>query len=363
MFGGLPKLFDRSFFIGYFLPASLLFSSISANLFVFGYIDAKFINFLSEKSTFGAALSIVVIWLFSILLMAFNRPLIRILEGYGDNNPARFLLPLQKAKFKANAEPYLQKLNSVLDARRRGVPETQEFDEFDVWKAASNYPDDLALVLPTRLGNVMRAYEVYSDLVYGIESIVVWPRLLMIMPESARERIRDGEALFHFAVNTALMSILSLAISCGLIGNLLYHSGPSGIASLISWSIIVVMALALFFGWFSWSWLLPETARLRGELVKSTFDLYRSTLAEALGFRLPTTEAEERVMWRLVSRRMMLRVSEDRLSNSSKILDEFRKKDVSTPSVGAPSEQKSGLNKQVETVGDAKDAKSTARIA
>jgi hypothetical protein len=332
MFGGLPKLFDRSFFIGYFLPASLLFSGVSANLFAFGYVDEKLLKYLADKSTFGVAISLVIIWLFSILLMAFNRPFIRILEGYGDSNPARISLALQQEKFRAKAEPYLGKVARVLDARRRGVPETEEFDEFDVWQAASNYPDEIGLVLPTRLGNVMRAYEVYADLVYGIESIVAWPRLLMVIPEHARESIRDGESLFHFAVNALLIGVLTLVISSGFVADLLYHDGITGMATVISWPIILVLVLAAFFAWFSWSWLLPETARQRGEQVKSAFDLYRSTLAEVLGFQLPTTEAEERIMWRLISRRMMLRVSEDRLAGCSKTLDDFRKKDVSMPS-------------------------------
>ncbi len=79
MFGGFPKLFDRSFFVGFFLPAFLLFIGVGANLFAFGYLDEEFTKLLAEKSTLGATLSLIIIWLLSILLMTFNRPIIRLL--------------------------------------------------------------------------------------------------------------------------------------------------------------------------------------------------------------------------------------------------------------------------------------------
>jgi hypothetical protein len=346
MFGGLPKLFDRSFLIGFFLPAFLLFASGGANLVAFCHIDVEFSDLLAKADPLKATMFIVIIWLLSILLMAFNRPIIRLLEGYGGSNPFRILLPLQQENFKTKAEPHLRKLKNVLDARRKGLPESDEFSELSVWQAVNNYPEELKLVLPTRLGNVMRAYERYSDVVYGIEAIVVWPRLIMIIPEQARERIRDAEALFHFAINMLFMGTFTLFTSGAMIINSLYQGGVSGLADKKLWLIILVLVLGAFFASFSWWVLLPDAARQRGEQVKSTFDLYRSTLAEALGFQLPATESEERRMWRLVSRRMLLRVSGDRLSDYPKSLDDFRKKDVNVPLQQDPCHSESAIPKE-----------------
>jgi hypothetical protein len=311
MFGGFPKLFDRAFFIDYFLPAFLLVVGLGANLFAFGYIDEKFTDLLAKKSTLGAAIALVIIWLLSILLMTFSRPIIRLLEGYGRLNPFRILLSWQQHEFKAKAEPHLRKLQSLLEARRRGVPESEEFSELSVWRAARDFPEEMELVLPTRLGNAMRAYERYPDVVYEIEAIALWPRLFMIIPEEARERIRESEGLFHFSINMLFTSIVTLITSGGMIASSLHHGGLSGLVNTISWPIILVLVFGSFFAWFSW-WRLPDAARQRGEEVKSTFDLYRGALADALGLELPATEAEERRMRRLVSRRMLLRVSEDR---------------------------------------------------
>ena len=326
MFGGFPKLFDRSFFIGYFVPAFLLFIGEGTNLLVFGYIDKKFTDILADKSTLGAVLSVVIIWLLSILLMTFNRPVIRLLEGYGDSNPFRIFLPLRQSEFKSRAEPHLRRLQRVLDARRRGIPEAEEFSELSVYNAARDFPEALGLVLPTRLGNVMRAYERYSDVVYSIEAIALWPRLFMIIPEETRDRIRESEGLFNFCVNMLLSSILTLGTSGVMLVVSFCGTGYSGLTQAVSWPIILVLIFGTFFAWYSW-WVLPDAARQRGEQVKSTFDVFRGKLAEALGLELPATEAEEQRMWRLVSRRMLLRVAEDRLPDSKGTLDAFRKRE------------------------------------
>jgi hypothetical protein len=232
------------------------------------------------------------------------------------------------------------------------VPESEEFSELSVWHAARDFPEELELILPTRLGNVMRAYERYSDVVYEIEAIAIWPRLFMIIPEEARERIRESEGLFHFSVNMLFTSIVTLATSGGMIISTLCHEGLVGLANTISWPIILVLAFGAFFAWFSW-WRLPDAARQRGEEVKSAFDLYRAELADALGFELPATEAEERRMWRLVSRRMLLRVSDDRLRDYTGSLDSFRKKKVEISSDKDTSARK--LRKQKERVDKAEE--------
>src|SRR3954464_15317205 len=99
----------------------------------------------------------------------------------------------------------------------------------------------------------------------------------------------------------------------------------------ITWLKILVLIFGTFFAWYSW-WVLPDAARQRGEQVKAAFDIYRSELAKALGFELPLIEADERRMWRLVSRRMLLRVSEDRLTGYEKSLDAFRRKESESSS-------------------------------
>jgi hypothetical protein len=290
-------------------------------LFAFGYIDKQLAEYIVEKDTLSAILSTGIVWLLSILLMTFSRPIIRFLEGYGSANPFQIFLSGQRQQFKIKAQPHLKKLDSVLNARRRAGRETEKFEKLDVWQAARDFPEELDLVLPTRLGNVMRVYERYSDVVYGIEAIAVWPRLAMIIPEEARERIREAEALFYFLINMLSVGTFTLLTSfIMLIINISYHKFVS--ANIFS---ITPVLICIFFVLFSWC-NLPDAARQRGNEVKSVFDLYRKSLAESLSFDLPPTELEERKMWEWISRRMLLRVSDDRLRGYDKHLDYFRKK-------------------------------------
>ena len=177
MFGALPKFFDRTFFIGFFLPSSLLCAGIVSVSLAFGYVHSDVKSFLAEKNIFGIALFIVIVWLVSILLMALNRPLIRLLEGYGSLNPSKIFLLRKRRHFKDRIEPLFIKLHQIVTARRSGgvEPVQEETFQMDLWRAVNSYPESIDNVLSTRLGNVMRSYERYSDVVYGMEAIKAHP--------------------------------------------------------------------------------------------------------------------------------------------------------------------------------------------
>lgn len=336
MFGQLPKLFDRTFFIGFFLPASLMFTGIVGTLSAFNYMNDDVWKRIVQKSTFGAAVSVVIIWLISILLMAVNRPFIRLLEGYGHGNPFNILLPSRKREFERDIYPLFDKFDRIIKARRSGGIEPAPGDDLGskLWRAANSYPEIVENVLPTKLGNVMRAYERYSDVVYGMEAIVLWPRILMVIPEDARTRVREGEALFQFALNALIGGFISFSLYVTMVGVTIHYGNSIEILNALHWPFIP--ALSALLGWFGW-WQLPGAALERGDQIKAVFDLYRGPLAQALGLTIPPTHEAERSMWQLVSRRMSWRIPEDALAGRPlpdggrappTSLDEFRKKDT-----------------------------------
>jgi hypothetical protein len=323
MFAQLPKLFDRSFFIGFVLPASLMFLGVIGSLVAFDYIKP---GVVSNKATFDAALSVVIVWFISILLMALNRPVIRLLEGYGDYNPLKIFLSRRKKEFTDRIFPLFTTFEQIIEARRnKEIEPDQEFNfSIKLWNAVNEYPEQLDLVLSTKLGNVMRAYERYSDVVYGMEAVVLWPRLLMVIPDEARTRVREAEAMFYFSLNTLIAGTLSVLFYLVLSTVYLQSFGASRLSDVVRWPFIpVISALSAWFGW----WQLPNAARQRGEQIKAVFDLYRGELAEALGLEIPATHKAEQEMWNYVSRRMLWRVSAD-----VKSLDEFRKRNGEQPS-------------------------------
>lgn len=181
MFSEIPKLFGRDFAIAYFIPSAILLVSITTVMSTF---DVKFIlnDVLSEK-LLGVAVYIFVTWVFSIVLMAINSQLIRFLEGYGPLNPLRFRKSRMRRLFRETAFPALEEAKIVDLAREQDRPVLPDLG-LQLGKrlrvVVSEFPHEEEWVLATKMGNSIRAFEVYSRVVYGLDAITAWPRLSMI---------------------------------------------------------------------------------------------------------------------------------------------------------------------------------------
>src|SRR4029079_17509458 len=81
-----------------------------------------------------------------------------------------------------------------------------------LWRMAGDFPDDEASVLPTKFGNTIRAFEVYSRVVYGIESIYGWSRLLGVGPADYPEMMDNEKAQVDFWVNVWFESCLIVLV-------------------------------------------------------------------------------------------------------------------------------------------------------
>jgi hypothetical protein len=311
----LPKLVHRSFVIGFLLPA-LLFCAYMDFIFRSG---VNLSDMFEQSRLLRYTLSSVVL---AILLTAINRPIIRLLEGYGRFNPLKLRLPLVRRHFKRSIAPLYAEAKRVEEARTQdplAKPTVADFSK-KLADAVRAYPDREDLLLPTKFGNVYRAYEVYSRVVYELDAIPAWPRIEMLLPSRVQDQIRDARAPLDFTVNLLLLSLISIVVSLG--EDIAWRSG-------IRVYIYVIPVLLIAYSWF----MLPNTAHQWGEVVRSIVDLYRDRLARALGLRLPENPDEERRMWREVSRMMIFRTSSSLTS-----IREFRGK---AKSKGRPSDRSS----------------------
>jgi hypothetical protein len=147
------------------------------------------------------------------------------------------------------------------------------------------YPDSSGLILPTRLGNVIRSFEYYSDREYGIDSIEIWPRLVSVIPKDYAVSIDDTKTTFDFMMNCSLLT--------GLLSVLILMIGLIYPATLESLSIVFYR-------------LSINRAGAWGLLIKSAFDLYRWELLKKLGHeKTPKKREDERVLWEEISRQMI----------------------------------------------------------
>jgi hypothetical protein len=291
MFGELPKLLDRDFAIGFFLPAAVLAAAIWMELAVFNIVERP-VNLDVLSST---AIAIAVVWLLAIMLMALNYSILRFLEGYPKWHPLRWRARIEKAYFRRHIIPVLERQEEIDAARARGEnPESTVEHSQRLEQAVLNYPHDEEYVLPTKFGNAFRAMEVYSNVVYQIDAIPVWPRLQAVLPDDFRTLLGTAKAQLDLCVNLAVAGVVIATVYVFLV----LWTGQ--LTSL--WIPLVATA-----GSFSAYALSIDAVGEFGVYVNSAFDLYRVELAKQLGLELPTTATEEREMWRAVSRMMMYR--------------------------------------------------------
>lgn len=193
---------------------------------------------------------------------------LRLLEGYWP----RLLGPLRRYCVKLISERLAQ-LRTAWDAlaeRYRDLtPEEKEtYASLDAMLAT--YPSQ-ARLLPTRLGNRLRAAEDYPWRHYGLATGVLWPRLWGVMPENAQKEIMSARERLDAAVRLVLWSLL-----------------------LLLWTFWVWWAVPLALLGTAWGyWRALEAAGVYGELLRAAFDLHRFALYDVLRWPLPSDPAEE----------------------------------------------------------------------
>lgn len=298
-FGSIPKLFDRNFAIGYFLPAGLIVGLVALVLHAFHRLPS-WLTFDAAAKFIDAAVVAVGTWLLAVLLVAINRTLVRTLEGYTLEDWAPPVFDFLKrrwiSRYRGRAEPPLRHQEPVDQARTEGraPPPTPAGHAAALRKAVERFPDQQAHVLPTGFGNRYRAIEVYPRVVYGLDAIPAWSRLQAVLPKDFTERIAEALAQLNFCINLLLAGVVTLV---------LYGSLAFGTQSMPAWWLPAIAAAAVVFGYRA----AGDALGQYGELVKSAFDLYRGDLAGRLGLELPRAAEQERAMWTEVSRVMIYR--------------------------------------------------------
>jgi hypothetical protein len=293
------------------------------------------------ETIISASLLILSSWIGGILLVALNRELVRFMEGYGKFNPLKIFRKIEIARFyrvqvklkcirelrkiyKENREPYptdlkierkklVQSLalhfpeeNKRLPAASRIKSKIKHINKLiktyhRSWEfcprninsernrlmqlLVERFPSKKELLLPTSFGNTMRSFEEYPLLMYGADSIVVWEKLLAVIPKDYRDFIENSRAQLDFWVNLWCLSIL-LLFEYSLFA---YRYG----FITLNWKYLSVYC---FFLWIVFS-RATSSANRYGKLFKSAFDLFLSDLRVKLGFQEPSSQEEAAEQW------------------------------------------------------------------
>lgn len=180
----------------------------------------------------------------------------------------------------------LKKLRYIVFNARVG---SREYLEASVEYA--NYPIDDSgepyVEHPTRLGNILAAYETYPDVKYGLDSVFYWYRLWIVLDKDLRDEVDNAQSVVDSAVYVSFAFYVSglIMLVYAAIGALQRTSWEAAkYANLVhlpylpSVAILLWMSLGcVVLGFAVYRISLPAHAQY-GELFKSIFDMYRSKL-------------------------------------------------------------------------------------
>jgi hypothetical protein len=205
----------------------------------------------------------------AVVVERLTAPFLRLLEGYWPGGRPRWLWRLltkialwrrrklreQWGRLRRLPSPMPQgrTAEGVLAARLHGLP-----------------PAEFAM--PTALGNILRASELRSARRYGLDPVVTWPRLWLLLPDLTRAEIAGSRGRLDAAGRGVLWLVLT------------------AVWAVFAWWIAVaavLLAIALYR-----SAALPA-ARVYADLVEAAFDLHRPALYQALRLRPPAEPAGE----------------------------------------------------------------------
>lgn len=301
----LNDYFDRRWVLAAFFP-SLAFWGVSL---IFAIAIVRIDNALHLWKNLGVDLQIIataaaLAWVafFAFLLNILNLALVRLFEGYWE---ASLLAPVArfkraryqahrrdlklKAESAAKAMQELERANPNLDeATKRKIEEERENELNLARERFLFFPPGESAVMPTHLGNILRSAEMYALERYGMDAVVLWPRLAPLLPKEFSESIANARMALDFMINLS-----GLATFLGITWGVYF--------ALAQWWIFVVIALLiLLLAWLMYSNAL-HAARAYGELIKTAFDLYRWNLLDAFHLAYPEKTEEEPELWEKIS--------------------------------------------------------------
>ncbi len=309
MFRTVIEAISKTFVISSLVPAA--FFTLLNQIFVLPLVSDRFHGIKMAWEQFSTLGGNLTLFLSATLLVAFSLAsasptIIKLYEG---------LFPFQRPLLGWRRNHHLKRFDRVYSTPaaeqlmhlRRDYPLTGDIRERRSFEAEIHrreeelllergamevvlwYPRSRKAVLPTRLGNILRASEDHGRVLYGLDPVLMWPRMLDLISHEHRAALDDARSSLEFLLNCSLL-VWIFGVEC------------SGIAVLTKcWVNLVWTAIMAIGGYLFYSAAIP-VARVYAELVKSTIDRFRLSLLEAFGGpRNPPLE-EERRLWQRFNR-------------------------------------------------------------
>ena len=253
----------------------------------------------------------------AFVIQRFDLTVLRFLEGYGPlwphplkrwriskyrklkakydtrRNDLREIETQQKAKFKTlESKITTQGGNTLTQAEKTAyrqlyeqiLSSNQQEELLDLIKRLEEMPKANTDLMPTRLGNLLRTAEHKPLEKYGLDAVICWSRLWMLLPEAVKKDLQEARADLNTAARVWLWSLLF----CGwtVVGWNFQSPWHTNLWTL--WPLV-----GIFAAWFAYQWAIAA-ASLYGELIEAAFDLHRHLLYQSLRWNLPPDPTVEK---------------------------------------------------------------------
>lgn len=306
MLSSLPKLLDKNFVIGFFLPALLGLMLVAWTFTPLPILEPLRNIAASDKKLTDLTYIILIVSLLAIALLTSNNLQYRMLEGYVPPlSWCIFLSRWQRHRFnclKAKIDPLEQKL------RTGGLTHEESLKLAPLRRRLlACFPASIEQVLPTRFGNTIRAFEVYPFTVYGADGVPVWSRLAAVISKDFAAQVEDARSRVDCLVNITFLATLIAFMALGIAlwnANWALHRADAFFGAPNGARLFQFGLGELVLGYLSYRWAIVQAATW-GEIVKSAFDCFLPGLIRQLGYRVPDLEAERRRFWSDFNRRVV----------------------------------------------------------
>jgi hypothetical protein len=242
---------------------------------------SKVMNFL-EKPGAGLVLLVVVVLLATIILQPLQIAVVQLLEGYWEGTPsAGRLASLRRTLSDVGREIQRRRYQTLDFTAHSPHPGVSAAQRFAAKQELRYFPETEEHLLPTRLGNILRATEDRAGGRYGLSTNKLYPRLYPFLKEPLAKELDDSIDRLDLAAHLCVAMLSATVASLGL---LLPNAWKSW------WMLVPIGTLML--AWLAYRAALTA-AKNHGELLETAFDLHRFDLIAALHYPLPADPDEE----------------------------------------------------------------------
>ncbi|HYE67960.1 MAG TPA: hypothetical protein VEA58_05070 [Anaerovoracaceae bacterium] len=328
----LIKDIGRSYIVSSFVPAAL-FLAIAALIFKDFVPFFLLRQIIDNDQLFVGQWAILILaptWLGFALYSGWNTT-VRLFEGYYfPNFIKRYFTNRIKRIYQAK-RVLLDEFNILASLEKLSPQQECRMNELDPQMLGTfqelemNFPIKGEL-LPTRLGNILRASERYPFDRYKIEAITIFPRLVHLFPSEFNIQLEESNNKFIFLLNSSFLAlsigVLSVFVSilrvpCYLFNENLMREGlfsfygqnlctfpqttitnffQAGFRNINEWEYFFLGLVFLVFGYILYR-AATIMARAYANLIRSGYDLYRLELFKNLHIPLTNDFKDEKEIW------------------------------------------------------------------